>query len=64
VQQDDGASYVFVVRQDTVERRAVQVGGIDGDRLEIRAGLRRGDRVVVSPSPDLVEGRPITIQGS
>jgi multidrug efflux pump subunit AcrA (membrane-fusion protein) len=55
---------VFVVRQDTVERRAVQVGGTDGDRLEIRAGLSGGDRVVVSPPSELAEGRPIVVKGS
>jgi HlyD family secretion protein len=64
VRQENGTQYVFVVRQETVERRAVQVGGIDGDRLEIRAGLRGGDRVVVSPPPDLAEGRAIVVQGS
>jgi RND family efflux transporter MFP subunit len=65
VRQENGVSHVFVVRQGTVERRAVQVGGIDGDRLEVRAGLRGGDRVVVSPPPELVEGVPIVVkQGS
>ena len=39
-------SFVFVIRGDMVERRAVQVGGTDGDRVEIRAGLQGGDRVV------------------
>jgi HlyD family secretion protein len=64
VREDGGTQYVFVVRGDTVERRAVQVGGTDGDRLEIRAGVRGGDRVVVSPPADLAEGRPIVVQGS
>ena len=58
----NGASHVFVTRQDTVERRAVQTGGTDGDRLEIRAGLQSGDRVVVAPPADLVEGRRIVIK--
>jgi len=62
VRSRDGASYVFLVRQDTVERRAVQVGGTDGDRLEIAAGLAAGDRVVVSPPETLVEGQLITIK--
>ena len=64
VKEQNGSRYVFVVRQDTVERRAVQVGGLDGDRLEVRAGLRGGDRVVVSPPDDLAEGRPIVVKGS
>ena len=49
-------------RQDTVERRAVQTGGTDGDRLEVTAGLTGGDRVVVSPPPTLAEGVPIVIK--
>jgi len=64
VREENGGRYVFVVRQETVERRAVQVGGTDGDRLEITAGLRGGDRVVISPPPELAEGRPIVVKGS
>jgi RND family efflux transporter MFP subunit len=58
----NGASHVFLVRQDTVERRAVQTGGTDGDRLEVVAGLAAGDRVVVSPPATLTEGKPIVIK--
>jgi RND family efflux transporter MFP subunit len=65
VREQNGGHHVFVVRENTVERRAVTVGGIDGDRLEVRAGLRGGDRVVVSPPPELAEGSLITVkQGS
>jgi RND family efflux transporter MFP subunit len=64
VLEENGTRYVFVVRQDTVERRAVQVGGLDGERLEVRAGLRGGDRVVVSPPSGLAEGRQIVVKGS
>jgi RND family efflux transporter MFP subunit len=59
---DGGSSYVFVVKQDTVERRAVQTGGTDGDRLEVTGGLSSGDRVVVAPPAGLVEGTPIVIR--
>jgi RND family efflux transporter MFP subunit len=55
-------AHVFVVRGDTAERRAVLVGGTDGDRLEIRAGLQSGDRVVLSPPQDLQDGASIVIQ--
>jgi RND family efflux transporter MFP subunit len=60
----DGGSYVFVVRQDTVERRAIQTGGADGDRVEVLAGLSASDRVVVSPPPGLAEGMRIAVAGS
>jgi len=62
VKKDADKSYVFLVQQQTVERRAVTVGGSDGDRTEILAGLKSGDRVVVSPPPDLAEGQLITIK--
>jgi RND family efflux transporter MFP subunit len=62
--EDGGRAYVFVVRQDAVERRAIQTGGTDGDRLEVLAGLTASDRVVVSPPPALADGAWITIRGS
>ena len=62
VRNENGASYVFLVRDRTVERRAVQTGGTDGDRLEVTAGLKGGDRVVVAPPAALVEGAPILVK--
>ena len=56
VRKDGDSSFVFVVRQGTVERRAVKTAGTDGDRLEVVAGLKGGDRVVISPPPELSEG--------
>lgn len=62
VRADGGASVVFVVQGQTVERRAVQTAGTDGDRIEVTAGLATGDRVVVAPPPGLVEGAVIAIK--
>jgi RND family efflux transporter MFP subunit len=59
VRIDGATSVVFVVTGDAVERRAVQTGGTDGDRLEIRAGLRGGERVVLSPPPGLADGATV-----
>jgi RND family efflux transporter MFP subunit len=55
-------NYAFVVRGDAVERRAVRLGGTDGDRVEVLAGLQSGDRVVVSPPPTLADGSRVIIQ--
>ena len=52
----------FVVRGDRVERRAVKVGGADGDRVEVLAGLQAGDRVVLSPSAALNDGDQVVVQ--
>jgi RND family efflux transporter MFP subunit len=59
VQSDSAGSFVFVVQADTVERRAVRPGGTDGDRLEVLAGLRGGEKVVVTPPKDLKSGTKI-----
>jgi RND family efflux transporter MFP subunit len=62
VKQDGDASYVFVVQQNTVERRAIKTAGTDGDRLEVIAGLKGGDQVVISPPAELAEGTLVTIK--
>ncbi|MCC6991316.1 MAG: efflux RND transporter periplasmic adaptor subunit [Acidobacteria bacterium] len=62
VRKDGDTSIVFVVKQDTVERRAVQVAGTDGDRLEVTAGLTAGERVVVSPPPALAAGLLVVVK--
>ena len=62
VKTEGATSYVFVVAQNTVERRAIQTGGTDGDRLEVTAGLSSGERVVVSPPATLAPGTPIVIK--
>ena len=59
---DSGNTFVFLVQNDTIERRAVKVGGTDGDRVEVLAGLKGGDRVVISPPPDLAPGTHIVVK--
>jgi HlyD family secretion protein len=47
-------SHAFVVSTSgVVDRRAVRVGGVDGDRIEVVAGLNAGERVVVFSPPAL-----------
>jgi RND family efflux transporter MFP subunit len=55
-------NFAFVVRGDLVERRAVRLGGTDGDRVEVLAGLQSGDRVVLSPPPTLADGSKVIVQ--
>jgi RND family efflux transporter MFP subunit len=62
VRMTGDTSHVFVVRGERVERRAIQVGPPDGDRLEVRAGLQSGDRVVLSPPEALQDGAMIVVQ--
>ena len=52
----------YIVRGDSVERRAVKVGGADGDRVEVLAGLQAGDRVVLSPAAQLGDGVKVVVK--
>jgi HlyD family secretion protein len=62
VRQEGDATYAFVVEGGSVSRRAVKTGGMDGDRLEVVAGLAAGERVVVSPPPELASGAMISVK--
>ena len=59
VKTDSGTTFVFLVNGQTVERRAVKIGGTDGDRVEVLAGLKGGDRIVIAPPADLAAGKQI-----
>jgi RND family efflux transporter MFP subunit len=52
----EGKSYAFVVTGEGVDRRAVKVGGADGDRVEVLAGLSSGERVVLAPPATMASG--------
>lgn len=56
IKTENNASYAFVVVNGVVDRRAVTVGGVDGDRTEVLAGLNSGDRVIVSPAANVAAG--------
>jgi RND family efflux transporter MFP subunit len=65
IQSDDTNSFVFVVAGaagDTVERRAVKVGGSDGDRVEVLGAIQAGERVVISPPATLVSGAKVLVK--
>ena len=62
VRKEGESAFVFVVRQNTVERRAIKTAGTDGDRLEVVAGLRGGDQVVISPPEELADGMLVTVK--
>jgi RND family efflux transporter MFP subunit len=62
VKTDSGATFVFLVNGQSVERRAVKIGGTDGDRVEVVAGLKGGDRVVIAPPPELAAGKLIEVK--
>src|SRR5687767_5989696 len=63
IRAEGNQSYAFVVSgEGAVDRRAVSVGGADGDRVEVIAGLTAGERVVISPPPELASGAKVVDQ--
>jgi RND family efflux transporter MFP subunit len=62
IRTDGDQSHAFVVAGDLVERRAVRIGGVDGDRLEVIAGLRPGETVVVAPPAELTSGSRVVVK--
>jgi hypothetical protein len=62
VRSDNGQTVVFVVEDETIDRRAVSVGRTVGTDVEIMAGVIPGDRVVVSDSDGLVDGQKVEVK--
>ena len=62
IRQDSGSKYVFVVKGDTLERRAVTTGEARGSDVEILAGIQPDMLVVVNGPGTLREGQAVQIQ--
>jgi RND family efflux transporter MFP subunit len=56
VRREAEKTTVFVLRDDRVERRAVQTGHERGADIEITAGLRNGEQVVIWAGGELRDG--------
>jgi RND family efflux transporter MFP subunit len=57
-------TYAYVVNAGVVDRRAVRTGGVDGDRVEVVAGLAGGERIVLSPPATRASGMPVITKES
>ena len=63
IRAEGDQSYAYVVSSaGVIDRRAVRVGGTDGDRVEVVAGLTAGEQVVISPPPTLASGARVVVQ--
>jgi len=52
----DGKTYVYVVVEGLVERRAVATGDSRGDDMLLSGGLIAGERVIVDAPPEVMDG--------
>jgi multidrug efflux pump subunit AcrA (membrane-fusion protein) len=63
VQASGSTGVVFVVRDTTLERRAVRLGTGNGDdRVTVISGLAAGERVAVGDVKELKDGAKIRIE--
>jgi len=53
---------VFVIRQETVEARAVELGVQGARAIEVLRGLARGEAVVLDPPTGLVSGQAVRLR--
>lgn len=60
-QVKDDQDYVWVKERNLARRRQVEVGLQENDRVEILAGLKEGEEVILAPSEDLQEGAQVRI---
>jgi membrane fusion protein (multidrug efflux system) len=54
--EGEAGSTVFVIAEQRIEQRAVHTTLSLGDALAVSEGLKKGDRVVIHPAPDLKDG--------
>lgn len=62
VHQDNASKYVFVIKGDTVERRAVTTGETRGSDIDILAGIQPDVQVVVNAPETLRDGQSVQVQ--
>ncbi|HEV3419228.1 MAG TPA: efflux RND transporter periplasmic adaptor subunit [Candidatus Acidoferrum sp.] len=62
IHQDNSSKFVFVVKGDTLERRAVSLGSARGTDVEILAGLQPDAVVVVKGPGSLRDGQSVQIK--
>ena len=61
VRYEEGKPFVFLLRQDRLERRAVRLGQEAGAGIEIVAGVAPGDQIVVKGPEGLHDGQVVEI---
>jgi RND family efflux transporter MFP subunit len=61
VKDDNGTPVVFVLKGETVERRAVKLGDSRGSQVQVLAGLNSGEQVALGELAKLADGTKIEI---
>lgn len=63
IERGDQGAYVYVVKPDnTVTARPVTLGPSEGERVEVKEGLKPGEKVVTDGADRLKEGAKVIVQ--
>ncbi len=60
----EGKSFAYLVKDNAARLVPVTMGETMGDRVEIKDGLKDGDRVVLKPPPGLSDGARVKVKES
>jgi len=63
IRQEDGRALVYVLKSETLERRAVSIGRELGSETEIMAGVTAGEQIVVGGPDEMNDGQPAKPRG-
>ncbi|HSH28742.1 MAG TPA: hypothetical protein VK971_02450, partial [Thiohalobacter sp.] len=58
LRQRQGGAGVFVLAEGIAHWRPVRVGAVQQGRVEVLSGVQPGDELIVTPHPQLAQGRP------
>jgi RND family efflux transporter MFP subunit len=58
----DGRKVVFVISNDELVEKEIEVGGSVGSNVEVRSGLAAGERVVLNPLEKFASGTKVKIK--
>jgi len=62
LRRDGEQDIVYVVKGDTIERRAVRVGVAEGDHVQLASGVSAGEEVVIEGPQELTDGSRVRIE--
>ncbi|MGH8372714.1 MAG: efflux RND transporter periplasmic adaptor subunit [Gammaproteobacteria bacterium] len=64
VHRDGSTPYVFVISDGHAERRAIKSGANEGDKLEVLAGLKGDEQVIVASDKPITDGARVQAKPS
>ncbi len=62
VKQEDKENFVYIVEDNKAKRVEVKIGIVSNDLMEIKEGIGPGDKVILDPSDEIVDGVEVTLQ--